>query len=143
MPTPRQSALLAACGNRIYAIGGHGGYPPLFQMIPIVEAYDPIGDRWERKADLPESGFAVGAVVREEKIYVLIQAGFGDDERSKIYVYDPGTDKWSTPVDVPRSVRLAGMACLENSLYIIGGGNSKKMFSTILIGEIQKRSRNP
>ncbi len=143
MPTPRQSAVLAVCGEKIYAIGGHGGYPPLFQMMPIVEAYDPILDRWERKADLPESGFAVGAATLEEKIMVLLQTGLGEEEKSKIYVFDPEEDMWSMPVDVPRAVRFAGMACLDNTLYIVGGGNSKDLFSTILIGEILKRSRFP
>ena len=143
LPTPRQSPVLAACGKKMYAIGGHGGYPPLFQNLPIVEAYDPMTDRWERKADLPESGFAVGAVEIEEKIFVLIQTGLGEDEKSKIYVYNPEADQWSTPVHVPRAVRLAGMACMDNILYIVGGGNSKNLFLSILIGEIQKRSRFP
>jgi hypothetical protein len=143
LPTPRQSPVLAACRKKIYVIGGHGGYPPLFQNLPIVEAYDPMSDRWERKADFPESGFAVGAAVVEGKIFVLIQTGFGEEEESKIYVYNPEADQWSTPVHVPRAVRLAGMASVNNTLYIVGGGNSKNLFLSILIGEIQKRSRFP
>ena len=143
LPTPRQSPVLVVCGKKIYAIGGHGSYPPLFQNMPIVEAYDPITDGWGRKADLPESGFAVGAVEIEGKIFVLIQTGLGEDEESKIYVYNPETDKWSVPVHVPRAVRLAGITCIDNTLYIVGGGNSKNLFLSILIGEIQKRSRLP
>lgn len=143
VPTPRQSPVLVVCGKKIYAIGGHGGYPPLFQKMSIVEAYDPILDRWERKADLPESGFTVGAVVVKEKIFVLLQTGSGEKEESKIYVFDPEADEWSMPVDVPRAVRFAGMACVDDTLYIVGGGNSKNLFLSILIGEIQKRSRFP
>jgi ankyrin repeat protein/N-acetylneuraminic acid mutarotase len=138
LPTPRQSAVLAVCGKKIYAMGGHGGYVPLFLKMPIVEAYDPRDDKWERKTDIPESGFVVGAVVVKEKIVVLLQTGLGDNEVSKIYAYDPEADKWSTPVDVPRAVRFSGMAYVDNALYIIGGGNSKNLFLSILIGKINK-----
>ncbi len=111
--------------------------------MPIVEAYDPILDKWERKADLPESGFAVGAVSVEDKIFVLIQTGQGKEEKSEIYVFDPETNSWSMPVPVPRAVRFAGMACMDKTLYIAGGGNSRELFLSLLIGKIQKRSRCP
>ena len=143
MPTPRQSPVTVVCGEKIYAIGGHGSYVPIFLKIPVVEAYDPEADSWERKTDLPESGFVVGAVEFGEKILVLIQTGQGKEERSKIYVFDPDADRWSTPVDVPRAVRLAGMTCMDNTLFVVGGGNSQDLFLSILIGEIQNWSRYP
>jgi N-acetylneuraminic acid mutarotase len=137
MPTPRQSAAVAAAEGKIYAIGGNGDYPPHMLRMTIVEAYNPRTDTWERKADIPESGFPVGAVVVNGKILVLIQTGWGKNEASKIYSYDPKKDVWSTAVDVPRTVRLAGFTAVDSMIFIIGGVNSREVFSDILIGKIR------
>jgi N-acetylneuraminic acid mutarotase len=136
MPTPRQSVAAAAVAGKIFAIGGHGDYAPFMLQLPLVEAYDPVSKTWERKADLPEPGFPVGAVVIDGRILVLIQTGFGENEGSKIYAYDVKKDAWSSAVVVPRTVRLAGFTALDRSFFIIGGGNSREIFTDILVGTI-------
>jgi N-acetylneuraminic acid mutarotase len=136
MPTPRQSVAAAVVDDKIFAIGGHGDYAPFMLGLTIVESYDPVANTWERKADLPESGFPVGAVVIDARILVLIQTGFGKDEASKIFAYNIEKDTWSEYAEVPRAVRLAGLAAFQNNIYIIGGGNSREIFTDIIVGTV-------
>ena len=48
MPTPRAQLSLAVVNNVIYAIGGRDGK----QTLKTVEAYNPLTDKWEKKADM-------------------------------------------------------------------------------------------
>ena len=139
LPTPRQGAAVVSAQGKIFVIGGNGDYPPLLLRMTIVEAYDPLTDSWERKADIPEAGIPLGVVTANNQILALTQTGFGNEEALKIYTYDPARDIWSTGSVVPRTVRLGSVTIVNNTIYIIGGGNSQKVFSDILIGKIRNK----
>ena len=97
---PRIDLGVAVAGGRIYAIGGYTD-----QTVAYVEEYDPVGDSWTRKTDMPTARrcFAIGTI--EGRIYVTGGMSF-TDPNSVTYVYsteiyDPAMDSWSAGTDLP------------------------------------------
>ena len=81
-----------------------------------------------------------------EHLKMLIkESGFGENEASKIFAYDANKDTWSSAVEIPRTVRLAGFTAQDKSIFIIGGGNSREIFTDILVGTIMdgEAEQNP
>jgi hypothetical protein len=74
-----------------------GGFNGLGAVVPVVEAYDPVDDRWRRLADLPTPVHHANAAVVGGKIIVagfLVGVEFSPDGR--VFIYDPDADEWTT-----------------------------------------------
>jgi N-acetylneuraminic acid mutarotase len=90
---PRQETAVVALRGEVVVMGGFNG---LGAVVPVVEAYDPVDDRWRRLADLPTPVHHANAAVVDGKIVVagfLVGVEFSPDGR--VFIYDPDTDQWS------------------------------------------------
>jgi N-acetylneuraminic acid mutarotase len=88
-----------------------------------VEAYDPIADRWMKRASLPEKRHHAGAVALNGKLYVV--GGFDGlffwKPTQTLWEYDPQTDEWRTKANMPTARGALGVAAWQGKLYAIGG----------------------
>src|SRR6185436_20650480 len=86
-------------------------------MVAALFVYNPAGDTWARKRDMPAAGHEgiTGAI--KGKLYVVTNTSAG----SRFFRYDPATDTWKTlaPTDYPRPWSAAGCT---SSAGILGNG---------------------
>ena len=134
MPTLRMPFATAVVDGKIYLIGGthievkdgvFGGKA----ITDLVEVYDPLTDRWEKRADMPTARSVSNAVVVDSKIYVLGgQALFGGDLAgrfvTRIEEYNPKTDRWHQLPDMPMFKFGFSTAAVDNEIYTINGINN-------------------
>ena len=121
MPTARAGFWTTVVDGKIYAIGGaprHARLPP--DPLSTVEMYDPVIDKWTRKADMPtvRSNLTISAV--GGKIYAI--GGFnGNMPLAATEIYDPAADMWAKGANmpIPRGLHSAGI--VDGKIYIIGG----------------------
>ena len=135
MPTLRMPFATAVVDGKIYLIGGirievkdgvFGGKA----ITDLVEVYDPLSDRWEKRADMPTARSAGDAVVVDSKIYVLGgQARFArdlvGDYVTHIEEYNPETDQWHQLRDMPMFKFGFSTVAVDNEIYTIGGINNE------------------
>ena len=90
----------------------------------MVQAYDPITEKWEHRSDLP-FGLVGSAVVLGSKVFVMgcetgeIPGQIKDV--TTVLVYNSSSDLWQTTTDLPRLAVGAGFTVLDGSIYLIGG----------------------
>ena len=95
---------------------------------PCLLSFDPVTNKWERKADFPggaRSSFVAFAV--GEKGYVGLgeraDAGSLTDSFEKdFWEYDPATDKWSKKADFPGNRRSGAYSMSIGEKGYVGGG---------------------
>jgi len=127
MLTPRTYVSVCEVGGKIYAIGGVSDEKSPFTL----EEYDPIVDRWTKKADKPTPSGSAGtfAWVMDNCIHTL---DTWDGTRQQ---YDPQIDKWTSLKNTDRlGVGTAGFSFLNGKVYVIGGqdaDDNKLIFSTV------------
>ena len=122
MPTARAALSTSVVNGRIYAIGGtylkHGTND--YNGLSVVEEYDPVTDKWTKKADMPTARLSLSTSVVNGKIHTI-----GGANRRTVFPsveeYDPVTDKWTKKPDmlIPR-VALSTSA-VNGKIYAIGG----------------------
>jgi hypothetical protein len=106
----------AVLGGRLYAIGGWtdaGGYSA------TVEAYDPLTDRWLRRASLPKGLLGAAAAVVGESLVVC--GGYDGAEQAQTYLYDATANAWQTKAAMPQARFRHGAAPLGNRVLVAGG----------------------
>ena len=68
LPSSRSEVAVIALNGKVYVIGG---LTPRGGITNRVEAYDPVSDKWEQKADLPVALHHTSAASINGHIYVL------------------------------------------------------------------------
>ena len=70
MPQAQGGLAAASLGGKLYAFGGeffdNGG-----GVYPESWVYEPAADRWQALPDMPHPRHGLGAVVKDEAIYVI------------------------------------------------------------------------
>ena len=130
MPTLRNGFMPAVVDGKIYIIGGSVHDKKLDRDVAtgLVEVYDPLTNKWEKRADMPTERDA-DAVVVDGKIYVI--GGYtwlrvpGLIERfvRSIEVYNPKTDKWRQLPEMPMFKGWFSTVAVNDEIYTIGGIN--------------------
>jgi hypothetical protein len=131
MPTPRSNFAIAACGDKIYCIGGIIGSKldeiyhlfTVAESSPVNEVYDPATDTWATKAPFPVSVSNVVANSVGDKVYVL--------SGKKILVYDPSSDSWSTKT--PASTDVGGLpsVVVDNKIYVVSNYSPVQIYDAL------------
>ena len=135
MPTLRIPFATAVVDGKIYLIGGtrievKDGVFAGKAITGLVEVYDPLTDRWEKRADMPTARSVSDAVVVDSKIYVLGgKARFGGDLAgrfvTRIEEYNPKTDQWHQLPDMPMFKFGFSTVAVDNEIYTMGGTNNE------------------
>lgn len=109
--------------RKIYAIGGGSNSG----LVSTVEEYNPVTDKWTKKADiLPRWYFSAGLV--NGKIYII----GGEAEQDNVWVpvstveeYDPVKDICAKKADMPTVRRGLSVCALNGKIYAIGGNTAQ------------------
>jgi len=121
MPTIRGGFSVGIVDGKIYAIGGvnnlGANHNDIF--LSAVEEYDPVADKWTKKADMPTARCNLSVSVVNGKIYAI---GGGEENRwsPAVEEYDPIADKWAKKADMPVA-REAFSSVVNGKIYVIGG----------------------
>lgn len=129
MPTLRNSFATAVVDGKIYVIGGSIHDKKLDRDVAtgLVEVYDPLTNRWEKRADMPTERGETDAVVVDGKIYVLGGYTWLRAPRlaprfvRSIEEYNPKTDQWHQLPDMPMLKGWFASVAVDNEIYTIGG----------------------
>ena len=136
MPTLRVPFATAVVDGKIYLIGGtrievnKNGVFARQAITGLVEVYDPLTSRWEKRADMPTARSVSDAVVVGSKIYVLGGlVRFGGDLAGRfvprIEAYNPKTDQWHQLPDMPMFKFGFLTVAVGNEIYTLGGINNE------------------
>jgi N-acetylneuraminic acid mutarotase len=114
---------LCACAvnGKIYAFGGR----PDLVAVPNVQEYDLATDTWTRKSDMPVGTSSMGAVVLDDRIFVI--GGWMPSNAlpyTTVQVYDPQMDTWTMERDAPFLRSCCGASVVNDRIYVIGGTDS-------------------
>jgi len=131
---PTAMAGLSACvvDGKIYAIGGTHKEMGMndYAGLSTVEEYNPINDKWTKKADMPTVRVGLSTVVVNGKIYAIS----GTDRwpaTSVVEEYDPVTDKWTKKTNIPTARVCFGADAIDGKIYTIGGYTGSTWVSTV------------
>ncbi len=122
MPTARAGLSTSVVNGKIYAIGGTNKQlgPYDYVGLSTVEEYDPVNDKWTKKADMPTPRFDLSTVVIDNKIFAI-----GGINRflvtPAVEIYDPETDKWTEGINMPTARACLGAGVIDGRIYTFGG----------------------
>ncbi|HYS56191.1 MAG TPA: kelch repeat-containing protein [Thermoanaerobaculia bacterium] len=118
LQSARQELAVASANGKVYAIGGISGT----SVLASVEQYDPIANRWQFVAPLPEPLHHSAAAAIGDILYVM--GGYRTlnfDPTSVVYRYDPRIDVWSRVASLPSPRGAAAAAAIDGRIYVAGG----------------------
>ena len=138
MPRLRMDFTTAVVDGKIYVIGGRVEDVPHKPIATgLVEVYDPLINKWEKRADMPTARAGAKAEVVDGKIYVLggqnkwRVASLAERFNTHIEEYNPKTDKWRQLPDMPMFKFGFASVVVNNEIYTIGGVNRENRLSYI------------
>jgi N-acetylneuraminic acid mutarotase len=125
-PFPEASEELygVAANGKFHAFGGLGpGWTPKGLMYE----YDPGGDKWTKKKNMPLALHHPAWVELNGKIYLF--GGFVKPEKgptawqpiNNAWEYDPANDSWKALAAMPSRRGAAAAAVVDGKIYVIGG----------------------
>ena len=138
MPTRRKGFVTAVVDGEIYIIGGsiHNNKLGKLESTGLVEVYDPLTNRWEKRASMPTEREWANAAVVSGKIYVLggeISGPFllGDRLVYSIEEYNPKLNTWRKRPDIPMLKCWFETVVVDNEIWTIGGYDPNNGFRHI------------
>lgn len=115
--------------DKLYIIGGLTGGRGNEKSISNFEMYDPLTNKWEKKADLPAPLFASAAVGINGKIVIIggntVESFENEEITDDVFMYDPLNDTWTQLNDFVFPVVWAAATVYNNYIYVFGGANDK------------------
>ena len=129
MLTARYGFTTAVVNGKIYIIGGRVYDKKLGKEVTtgLVEVYDPLTNRWEKRAEMPTERGETDAVVVDGKVYVIGGYNWRNvptlPERfvRSIEEYNPKIDKWRPLPEMPMFKGGFAAIAVDNEIYTIGG----------------------
>ncbi|MFC6665611.1 Kelch repeat-containing protein [Deinococcus radiopugnans] len=108
----------------IYAIGGQTGHDEKLKTLNTVEAYDPVSNRWEKRADMPQalSHTTNSTFVLNGRIVVAGGETAHDKPTDGVTAYDPRSNTWTALTPLPQR-RVSGVAAPLGDGFVFTGGN--------------------
>ena len=151
MPTLRRGFRTAVVDGKIYVIGGaiFDKQRDLRVATDLVEAYDPLTERWKKHASMPTKRMWVDTAVVNHKIYAIggeVSPRHGvppDDEFfTSIEEYNPRTDRWRKRPDMPMFKFAYSTVAVDKKIYLIGGYNRDNGFKDLASIDVYEPSLN-
>lgn len=84
------------------------------------EAYDPLADRWEKRAKMPTARCCLAAETVNGIVYA-IGGSFGGQVLQTVEAYNPTTDTWETMADMPEGRSGFSASVLDGKIYVFSG----------------------
>ena len=137
MLTPRAFFSAIAVNNKIYCFGGFAKVGPMANgrdkgevYLSSVEEYDPMTNKWIRKADMPTGRAGLSTSVINGIVYAIGgQTASGEKffltERpislSTVEKYDPKIDRWTKASKMPTARYAIATEAINGKIYVFGG----------------------
>lgn len=120
-PTPEEELYGSVINGKFYVLGGFG----VGGMAPgLVFEYDPAGDRWTRKKDMPIKVHHQAQTPYNGKLYVFggcLQGITGEGGTQNAWEWDPVADSWRALAQLPVKRCSAVAEQVDGKIYLIGG----------------------
>jgi len=134
MPTPRPFLSTSVVNGKIYAIGGEIAWIPEEVSAATVEEYNPVTDKWTKKASMPTPRWGLSTSVVGGRIYAI--GGHNTLVEVKRFLstveeYNPATDTWTKKADMPTARRLLSTSVVDGKIYAIGGHREGTFLLTV------------
>ena len=131
MPTARQDVGAVSLNGILYAIGG--GNPALNpgdSELNIVEAYDPVSNKWTTLPPMPttRSAMAVGVL---NGMIVVVGGVTNEKAASTVDGYDPKVGAWTNLMTVQASRSYSSAVTINNVMYAFGGNATPEANSSV------------
>ena len=136
MPVARTALTASVVNGKIYVIGGirwNNGTP--MELAAKVDEYDPVADKWTKKASMITPRSALASCVLNNKIYASGGVTGPTTTTSAFEEYDPATDMWTKKADMPTSRCVFAMGAVNGKIYAIGGLPNMNGGSTAIVEE--------
>jgi N-acetylneuraminic acid mutarotase len=125
-PFPEASEELYGIGSggKLYVFGG---LAPGWTPKGLVYEYDPAGDAWTKKKNMPIASHHLGLTELNGKIYVFggfIKPAKGPtawEPIDNVWEYDPGTDTWKPLAPLPAKRGSPNAVVANGKIHVIGG----------------------
>jgi len=126
-PEPSEEVYGVAAGGKLYVIGGLAA---AWTPKGLVYEYDPAGDTWTKKRNMPLLSHHVAVVELNGKIYVM--GGFTKPATGptawvpidNAWEYDPAKDTWRALAPLPTKRGSPVAAVVAGKIYVIGGAGT-------------------
>ena len=91
-----------------------------------VYEYDPMNDKWTKKAAMPTTRMAISAVAVDGKIYAIggISSFNPFKKVAVVEIYNPSTDTWEEGIDLPDVRAYHVGAVVDGKIYAISGADT-------------------
>ena len=151
MPTLRSGFKTAVIDGKIYAIGGaiYDKRRDVEVATDLVEAYDPLANRWEKRASMPTKRYWINAEVIDGKIYAIggevsprLGVPLADQFFTRIEEYNPRTNQWRKLRDMPMSRFAFDTVAVDKKVYLIGGYALNNGFERVTSVDVYEPSLN-
>jgi N-acetylneuraminic acid mutarotase len=96
-------------------------------VIATIEEYDPVKDRWTKKADMPTARNCFSASTVNGRIYAIGGVDIADKNVATVEEYDPSTDTWTKKADMPTPRFAFSTSVVDGKIYAIGGAIDPKV----------------
>jgi hypothetical protein len=127
IPATRFGFSAGVVNGKIYVIGGYpigGDVWPNNGFLSLVEEYDPVTDKWTKKADMPTARMSLSTSVVNGKIYAIGGwVGGNTISVSLVEEYDPVTDKWTKKANMLTAKFMLSTSAVNGKIYAIGGAD--------------------
>ncbi|RXN36811.1 kelch 35 [Labeo rohita] len=90
-------------------------------LVPFVQCYDPVSNKWSYVSSCPFSQRSISAVTLNGSIYVT--GGLLEH----IYCYTPRTDSWSRAATLPVKLEGCGLTVCDGKVCVVGGRNEQSV----------------
>jgi N-acetylneuraminic acid mutarotase len=125
-PDPSEELWGASAGGKLYVFGA---IAPGWKPKSLVYEYDPEGNAWTKKQNMPLGMHHVAAVEMNGKIYKF--GGFKYPDSGKpgwqpidnAWEYDPANDSWKALAPMPTKRGSANAVAHGGKIYVIGGAS--------------------
>jgi len=96
-----------------------------------VQEYDPVADKWVKKADMPTVRCLHSTSAVNGKIYVIGGLDARNAVLSTVEEYDLVVDKWVKKADMPTARYTLSTSAVNGKIYAIGGWAPWDSLSTV------------
>jgi N-acetylneuraminic acid mutarotase len=127
LPTPRNHAMVATVGGKIYVIGGRiaSAFAQDGSDTDVVEAYDPARNLWSRPLErMPLARSAASVAMWRNRIVVAggeTSSTTGVAASGAVETYDPEKNQWTALPPLPEARRGMAAGLVGDRFYLAGG----------------------
>ena len=136
LPTPREHLAAAVLDSKLYTIGGRTADKG---NLPVVEAYDPQSNSWERLSDMPTARGGITAGTLLGQIHVTggeDLSGSPNCTFQQHEAFDPGDDSWTTLPLLPTPRHGLASVVVGDQWYVIGGAEKPNALTVISTSDL-------